>query len=69
MVALCITKFISFQRYIKYCQCPLLLLPFRNDITVLLSREDIFSSRENLSLYEEELDVNRLDYYQVSAAV
>ena len=36
---------------------------------VLLSREDIFSSRENLSLYEEELDVNRLDYYQVSAAV
>ncbi|XP_073241792.1 chloride channel protein C-like [Porites lutea] len=37
----------------------------RNDITVLLSREDIFSSRENLSLYEEELDVNRLDYYQM----
>ena len=33
---------------------------------VLLSREDIFSSRENLSLHEEELDVNRLDYYQVS---
>ena len=32
---------------------------------VLLSREDIFSSRENLSLNEEELDVNRLDYYQV----
>lgn len=33
---------------------------------VLLSREDIFSSRENLLLDEEELDVNRLDYYQVS---
>jgi len=32
---------------------------------VLLSREDIFASRENLSLHEEELDVNRLDYYQV----
>ena len=41
-------------------------LSLRNDITVLLSREDIFSSRENLSLHEEELDVNRLDYYQVS---
>ena len=41
-------------------------LVFRNDIMVLLSREDIFSSRENLSLHEEELDINRLDYYQVS---
>ena len=41
-------------------------LSLRNDIMVLLSREDIFSSRENLSLHEEELDVNRLDYYQVS---
>ncbi|XP_020629537.1 chloride channel protein C-like [Orbicella faveolata] len=37
----------------------------RNDMMVLLSREDIFSSRENLSLHEEELDVNRLDYYQM----
>jgi len=37
----------------------------RNDILVLLSREDIFSSRENLSLNEEDLDVNRLDYYQM----
>ena len=42
-------------------------LSLRNDIMVLLSREDIFSSRENLSLDEEELDVNRLDYYQVSS--
>ena len=40
-------------------------LSLRNDIMVLLSREDIFASRENLSLHEEELDVNRLDYYQV----
>lgn len=37
----------------------------RNDITVLLSREDIFCSRENLPLQEEDLDVNRLDYYQM----
>ena len=36
---------------------------------VLLSREDIFCSRENLSLYQEESDRNRLDYKQVSAAV
>lgn len=41
----------------------------RNDIMVLLSREDIFCSRENLSLQEEDLDVNRLDYYQVSRQV
>ena len=36
---------------------------------VLLSREDIFCSREKLSLYKEESDLNRLDYKQVSAAV
>lgn len=32
---------------------------------VLLSRDDIFCSRDNLSLQEEELDVKRIDYYQV----
>ncbi|XP_073241791.1 chloride channel protein D-like [Porites lutea] len=37
----------------------------RNDIMVLLSREDIFCSRENLSLYQEESDINRLDYKQM----
>jgi len=37
----------------------------RNDITVLLSRDDIFCSRENLAIPEEELDLNRLDYYQM----
>ncbi|XP_022809140.1 chloride channel protein A-like [Stylophora pistillata] len=37
----------------------------RNEIVVLLSREDIFSSRENLSLPEEELHTNRLDYCQM----
>ncbi|CAH3018540.1 unnamed protein product [Porites evermanni] len=37
----------------------------RNDIMVLLSREDIFCFRENLSLYQEESDINRLDYKQM----
>ncbi|KAM7450840.1 hypothetical protein ABFA07_001533 [Porites harrisoni] len=37
----------------------------RNDIMVLLSREDIFCSREKLSLYQEESDINRLDYKQM----
>jgi len=37
----------------------------RNDIMVLLSRDDIFCSRDNLSLQEEELDVKRIDYYQM----
>ena len=35
---------------------------------VLLSREDVFCSRENLSLREEELDINRIDYYQVCSS-
>ena len=38
---------------------------FRNDICVLLSREDIFSSREDLMVAEEELDITRLDYHEV----
>ncbi|XP_074627638.1 chloride channel protein C-like [Acropora palmata] len=37
----------------------------RNDIMVLLSRDDIFCSGDNLSLQEEELDVKRIDYYQM----
>lgn len=36
---------------------------------VLLSRDDIFCSRDNLSLQEEELDVKRIDYYQVCSSV
>lgn len=40
----------------------------RNDIMVLLSRDDIFCSRDNLSLQEEELDVKRIDYYQVCSS-
>ncbi|XP_048583909.1 chloride channel protein D [Nematostella vectensis] len=35
----------------------------RNDISILLSREDLFSSRENLTAEEEAVDVTKLDYY------
>ncbi|XP_031558101.1 chloride channel protein D-like isoform X2 [Actinia tenebrosa] len=35
----------------------------RNDISILLSREDIFSSRENLLVNQEEMDFSGIDYY------
>ncbi|KXJ16127.1 chloride channel protein D [Exaiptasia diaphana] len=35
----------------------------RNDISILLSREDVFSSRENLLPNEEEMDFSGIDYY------